>query len=206
MTPLGFFKQNIIGLDLGSSHIKLLQLQKSGDSYVVRNGISRAIPVTLKKDNTEEKRKFLVGFIKEFLSETRVQAPMGRIALYGKGVFLFFLTVPQLNKKDLQGAVAVELKKRLPFQMDVKNLYFDYFVSGQVKEEKGVNLQITCIAVDKAVVEEQVQILKDLEVTPTGVYVVPDTLGNLLAACVKVPADKTVTLLEIGANTALLNF
>lgn len=206
MTPFGFFKQNIIGLDLGSSHIKLLQLQKAGDAYVVRNGISRAIPVTLKKDNTEEKRKFLVGFIREFLSETRVKAPMGRIALYGKGVFLFFLTVPQLNKKDLQGAVAVELKKRLPFQMDVKNLYFDYFVSGQVKEEKGVNLQITCIAVDKAVAEEQVQILKDLEVTPTGVYVVPDTLGNLLAACVKVPADKTVTLLEIGANTALLNF
>lgn len=206
MTPFGFFKQNIIGLDLGSSHIKLLQLQKAGDAYVVRNGISRAIPVTLKKENTEEKRKFLVGFIREFLSETRVKAPMGRIALYGKGVFLFFLTVPQLNKKDLQGAVAVELKKRLPFQMDVKNLYFDYFVSGQVKEEKGVNLQITCIAVDKAVAEEQVQILKDLEVTPTGVYVVPDTLGNLLAACVKVPADKTVTLLEIGANTALLNF
>ncbi len=90
------------------------------------------------------------------------------------------MSVPYLNKKDLRGAVGIELKKRLPFQLDINNVMFDYFETGQFHEEKGAGLQITCIAADRQSIEEQVQLLKDMNISPVAINTIPDCLGNLL--------------------------
>jgi type IV pilus assembly protein PilM len=196
---------NIIGIDIGSSYIKILQLQKRGRSYLVRNCITRALPQTA-KDNTEEKKKLVNAFVKEFVEESRTKTNLGRLAVYGKGIFIFSLTVPNLNKKDLRSAVIIELKKRLPFQLDVNNVMFDYVVTGQAKDEKGVGLQLTCIAADRITIEEQVELLKEMNIRPIAINTIPDCLGNLIPHCFETPPKKTVALLDMGANTTLLNF
>jgi type IV pilus assembly protein PilM len=213
--PLGAFlsffanlfasSQNVIGIDIGSSYIKVLQLQKSGKYYSVRNCITRALPQSA-KENLEEKRKLVQEFVKEFVRESRLKTKLGRLAIYGKGVFIFSLAVPMLKKKDLRGAVSIELKKRLPFQLDINNVSFDYFVTGQIRDEKSPGLQVTCIAADRITVDEQVQLLKDMDVKPVVINIIPDCLGNLLPYCFDPLPQKTITLLDIGANTSLLNF
>ncbi|HRZ14935.1 MAG TPA: type IV pilus assembly protein PilM [Candidatus Omnitrophota bacterium] len=197
--------QHLIGLDIGSSYLKLLQLHQVKDGYQIKHYIARAIPPNI-RDNAAEKRKFIGEFIKEFLSEARVKRCHGRLSLSGKGVFVFFLNVPNLNKKDLRGAVGIELKKRLPFQLDINNVSFDYYINGQAKDEKTVSLQVTCIAVDRFTIDDQVQFLKDIGIQPAAINAVSDVLGNLMACCFSAPADKTLALLDIGASTALLNF
>jgi len=199
------FPQNVIGIDIGTSYIKIIQLHKNGDNYSVRNCVTRAFPAAA-RDNHAERIKSALVFIKEFIAESRIKNIEGRLAIYGKGVFIFSLTVPNLTKKDLRGAVGIELKKRLPFQLDMNNVAFDFFTTGQVREEKGVFLQVTCIAADRIAIEEQAQMLKDLNIRPIGIYAVSDALGNLLPYCLSAPSQKTVCLLDIGANTSLLNF
>ena len=196
---------NVIGIDIGSSYIKILQLQKKGRNYMVRNCITRALPQTA-KDNAVEKKKLVNAFVKEFVEESRTKTKLGRLAVYGKGIFLFSLTVPNLNKKDLRSAVIIELKKRLPFQLDINNVMFDYVVTGQAKDEKGVGLQLTCIAADRITIEEQVDLLKEMDIQPVSINTIPDCLGNLIPHCFDTPPKKTVALLDMGANTTLLNF
>jgi type IV pilus assembly protein PilM len=158
------------------------------------------------RDNHAEKIKLALVFIKEFITEYRIKNIEGRISIYGKGVFIFSLAVPNLTRKDLRGAVGIELKKRLPFQLDINNVAFDFFITGQVREEKGTLLQVTCIAADRIAIEEQARMLKDLNIRPIGIYAIPDALGNLIPYCFSAFSQKTVCLLDIGANTSLLNF
>jgi type IV pilus assembly protein PilM len=206
LTNLLTSPQNVIGIDIGSSYIKILQLQKSGKNYLIRNCITRALPQAA-KENPAEKRKLVQEFVKEFVAEARIKTNSGRLAIYGKGVFIFSLVVPTLNKKDLRSAVSIELKKRLPFQLDINNVSFDFFVTGQLRDEKGVvGLQITCIACDRITLDEQVQLLKDMNVRPVAINTIPDCLGNLLPFCFDTLPKKTITVLDIGANTSLLNF
>jgi type IV pilus assembly protein PilM len=198
--------QDVIGIDIGSSYIKILQLHKKSKKYVIRKCITRALPQTA-KDNNAEKRKLAQEFVKEFIAETHSKSTLGRFVISGKGVFIFSLSVPYLNKKDLRGAVGIELKKRLPFQLDINNVVFDYFVTGQFRDEKSSGLQITCIAADRQAIEEQVQLLKDMNIRPVAINTIPDCLGNLLPYCFdNLSNKKTTTLLDIGANISLLNF
>lgn len=198
--------QNIIGIDIGSHSIKLLQLQKSAKGYIITNYITRAILQSV-KDNSAEKKRLIKEFVKEFIAEARIKTTLGRLAVWGKGVFIFSLNVPLLNKKDLRGAVSMELKKRLPFQLNLETISFDFFVTGTTRDEKGLGmLQVTCIACDRMSLEEQVQFLKEMGIRPIAININADALGNLLPYCLQVPPTKTVALLDTGANTSTLNF
>ncbi|HAH20502.1 MAG: hypothetical protein A2Y00_04910 [Omnitrophica WOR_2 bacterium GWF2_43_52] len=198
--------QNIIGIDIGSNTFKIVQLQKTAKGYLIANYITRAIPRSI-KDNPAEKKRIIQEFIKEFIKNSRIKTTLGRLAIWGKGVFIFSLNVPLLNKKDLRGAVSMELKKRLPFQLNLDTISFDFFVTGQQRDEKGITiLQVTCIACDRFTLEEQVQLLKDMRLRPLGLCVIPDAIGNLLSHCVKINPQKSIAILDMGANSSTLNF
>lgn len=200
-----FTAGNVIGIDIGSSYIKILQLQKAGKNFSITHCITKAFPQQA-KDNVGERKTLLQNLIKEFISDSRVKTKLARVAVSGKGVFIFSLVAPELNKKDLRGLIGLELKKRVPFQQDLNNIIFDFFVTGKMQDEKGQALQITCIAVDRLAIEEQLKLLKEIKLRPMAVNVIPDCLGNLLPYCLELPKDKTITLLDIGANASLLNF
>ena len=198
--------QNIIGIDIGSHSIKLLQLQKSAKGYAITNHITRTITQAV-KDKPQEKKRIVKEFVKEFIAEARIKTTLGRVAVWGKGVFIFSLNVPLLNKKDLRGAVSMELKKRLPFQLSLENISFDFFVTGQTRDEKGLEtLQITCVACDRLLLEEQVELLKEMGIRPIAINTIADALGNILPFCLEIPATKTAALLDSGANSSTLNF
>jgi type IV pilus assembly protein PilM len=198
-------QQQVIGIDVGSSYVKLLQLRKSGEGYSVRNYTTRAIPAQV-RDNPAERKKAVSGFVKEFISDAHIGACAGKLVLYGKGIYVFFLSVPNLNKKDLRGAVGIELRKRLPPQADINSISYDFFVNGSSQDNSITTLQITCVAIEKALIEEQVAFMKALNIRPVSIEVIPDVLGNLLTYCIKVPPVKPVALLDIGAGISLLNF
>ena len=198
--------QNVIGLDIGTSYIKIVQLQKARAGYVITNCITRAIPTAI-KDNPESKNNLVREFVKEFIADTRIKTKLGRMVISGKGIFIFSLLVPSLSKKDLRGAVSIELKKRLPFQMDLSNISFDYFVTGQVRDEKGANLlQVTCIAADNIIINESVELLKAMGIRPIALSTNPDALANLLPLCLDVKPNQIAAVLDMGANSSLLNF
>jgi len=197
--------QNVIGLDIGYSHIKIVQLQRARQGYVITNYITRAIPQGA-KDNSQQKRKLVREFVKEFIADSRVRTNLGRLAVTGKGIFILSFTVPFMGKKDLRGAVSIELKKRLPFQMDLSNIFFDFFVAEQLRDEKGLSLQVTCIAADRLTLDEQVEFLKEMGIRPMVINVIPDALGNLLPFCLEAEPEKTIAVLDMGASTSLLNF
>ena len=208
---LGWLKENaasgqqVIGIDIGAAYLKLLQLQKKTSGYVIANCVTKAFPPNL-KENAAERRKLVGEFIREFIAESRLKQPLGRIVISGKGVFVFFLTIPQMNSKDMRSAVSIELKKRLPFQTDIANVAFDFFVCSKNPDDKSALCQVTCIAADRLTVEEQVTFLKEIGIQPVGISVIPDALGTALEVCLKPAPDKTIALLDIGATTSLLNF
>ncbi len=199
--------QSVIGIDAGSSVVKIALLQKTTAGYVIADYIVRTIPQGL-KDNPSERKRLIQEWLKGFIADSRVKTSLCRATVWGKGVHIFSLTVPVLNKKDLRGAVSMELRKRLPFQLSIDTIMFDFFVTGQMRDEKGLSaLQVTAIACDRLMLEEQSQFIKEAGLRPVALSSIPDCLGNLLSFCVnKPPQENTIVLLDMGANSSTLNF
>jgi len=195
--------QSVVGLEIGTHYIKIVQLQKTRNNYNITNYRVRALPSRV-IDNPQEKRKIISGFLNEFISESRIKTAMGRIAIWGAGSYIFSLTIPSISEKELKGIVSVELKKKLPFQVDLSNIIFNYFVTYKFQEEKNNTFQVTCIAMDKYVLDDNIKILKDIGIRPTTVNLIPDALGNLVSVLAK--DAEYVSVLDMGSKESVLSF
>lgn len=198
---------DIVGLDIGSSYIKIVQMRKSRNNYAVTSYLTRAIPIAV-KNNPAKMREMVKEFAQEFIATSRVKNILGRLIISGKGIYIFSITLPLLSKKDLKGAIGIELKKRLPFQIDLKDVNFEFFITDEIKVKGASNsLQITCIAADSAMVDEHAGYLREIGVNPTVINVSADALGNLLSVGLKdIPQAQTSAILDLGANMSCLHF
>jgi type IV pilus assembly protein PilM len=199
--------QSVIGIDAGSSAVKIALLQKTASGHVIADYIIRSIPQGI-KDNPPERKRFIQEWLKGFVADSRIKTNLCRAAVWGKGIHIFSLAVPVLNKKNLRGVVSMELRKRLPFQLNIDTIMFDFFVTGQARDEKGLNvLQVTAIACDRLMLEEQIQFIKEAGLRPVALNIIADCLGNLLSLCLNKPQqENTVVLLDMGAKSSTLNF
>lgn len=205
LKAVSVFAQSPIGIDIGSSYIKILQLCKSAKGYAIANYITKALP-SAGNENQQERKRFIQAVIKQFVTDARIKAKFCRLTIWSKKVFVFNLVIPALKDKDLKNALSLELKKRLPSQINLNDVSFDFFITGENREETATNLQVTCIACDNAAINEQVQFIKELNLAPQAINVAADSLGNLLPFCLAASGDKTVVVLELGASGSQLNF
>ena len=195
--------QSVVGLEIGTHYIKIVQLQKNRNSYSIVNYRVRALPSRV-IDNPQEKRKIISGFLNEFIHEARIRSTMGRLAIWGAGSYIFSLTIPSISEKELKGIVSVELKKKLPFQVDLSNIMFNYFVTDKFQGEKNNTFQVTCIAMDKYVLDDNIKVLKDIGIRPIAVNLIPDALGNLVSVLAK--DNDYVSILDMGAKESIFSF
>ena len=81
--------QNIIGIDIGSHSIKLLQLQKSAKGYAITNHITRTITQAV-KDKPQEKKRIVKEFVKGIYRRGPHQNHPGQGCRLGKRrIYLF---------------------------------------------------------------------------------------------------------------------
>lgn len=193
--------QNTIGIDVGQGYIKIVQLQKSRGGYLLTDYRVRAIPYKV-KDNIKDRNKFIGEFINEFIAQSRVRTSLGRLSIKGAGVFTFSFVLPPLSEKDLKGTVGIELKKRLPFQMDIKNLFFDYFTAEKFQDESS-SIMVTCIAVDNSVLDKHLEFLKSFNIRPVVINIAQDAIGGLLGI---LAAGRYVGVLDMGVKQSCLSF
>lgn len=193
--------QTTVGIDVGEGYIKIAQLQKSHHNYLLTDYRVHAIPYKI-RETPKEKAKFINDFIVEYLSQAKIKSILGRFSVKGNGIFNFSFLLPALSDKDLRGSVSMELKKRLPFQLDLKNIHFNYFVTERFNEETS-QVFITCIAADNAVLDKQLNFIKELKLRPVVINFGADALGNLVQTLAK---NKYTAVLDIGFKQSLLNF
>ena len=97
---------------------------------------------------------------------------------------------PLLNKK-ISGGGKHGIKKRLPFQLSLENISFDFFVTGQTRDEKVWRpCKITCVACDRLLLEEQVELLKEMGIRPIAINTIADALGNILPFLLRNPGHQ----------------
>ncbi|MFH1768663.1 MAG: pilus assembly protein PilM, partial [Candidatus Omnitrophota bacterium] len=198
-----FSSQIVLGLDIGTSYIKILQLKKSRGSYLIADYRVRTLPL-LTKDSVSERRDLVVSFVREFISDIRLKPNMGRIVMWGEGTYVFSFTMSAVSEKDLKSAVQPELKKKLPFHVDMSNIIYNFFVTDKLDTGKSTIFQVTCIVVDRDVLNQNIKLLKDIGLRPVVISLIPDAIGNLVAVTAK--QLELTAVLDMGTKESVFNF
>jgi type IV pilus assembly protein PilM len=99
--------KSAIGIDIGSSYIKVVELAKNANQLELLN-FSR-VPLA---DNI-----VIVDSIKKAVKESRVTSKSVNTSISGKSVVVRYISLPKMTKQELKSAIRFEAEKYIPFSV-----------------------------------------------------------------------------------------
>ncbi|MHC4713111.1 MAG: pilus assembly protein PilM [Planctomycetota bacterium] len=157
--------QRILGLDIGSSTVKGVELAKNGENFTITGYAQAEIAAagTL--------RDAIVAVIKEgrFKSKQVVSSVSGR------SVIVRYVNTPVMNGEELKSSMRFEADKYIPFEMD--EVILDTVALDETPDEKG-DMRVVLVAVKKDIINEHVRLLQDVGLYPYIIDVDCFALGN----------------------------
>ncbi|GIW72884.1 MAG: pilus assembly protein PilM [Planctomycetota bacterium] len=199
-----FGKQNrVVGLDIGSSEVKALEMQRvGGDGYAITGFASSRI-------HTPEETRLAV---KEVFRSGGFRTRRVVTAVSGRSVIVRYVNMPQMPQEQLRSAVRYEADKYIPFEVEEVILDTQILERDTGRGEgQQPEMKVLLVAVKKSLIEEHVALLRECGLQPAAIDVDAFALGNafeLHTICSNRERefdDKVVALIDIGANKTNIN-
>lgn len=110
--------QNHLGIDIGTSSIKLVEFANDGGRprLVTYGYIEQSVDI-IKSDTTEQRNR-LAGIIQQLMKSAGTTADRAVAALPSFAVFTSIISLPQMGEKDLLAAIRWEAKKFVPMPLE----------------------------------------------------------------------------------------
>lgn len=184
-----------IGLDLGSSSVKIVGLQCRDNNFLLRNFIIKEIPY---------QSRDVSGLVKEGLLDLGAQHSPVNISLSGQGVITRYVSLPIIEQRLFKNSLRFEAQQYIPFSIEEVNL--DGYI---LKQDTAANkMSVLIAAAKKELVSERVKLVQDLGFK-VGIVDI-DSLALINAFSFSYAQDetlkkKTIALLNIGASVTNLD-
>ncbi len=127
-----------IGIDIGSSGVKVMQLQTLGDHLSVRAAAKIELPPNLRRD--EERWAFIIDAIKDILKNNRFKGPQAVTSVPNHAVQFKSFRVPRMPAEELTSAVMFEAEERFAFQSD--DAEYRYLDAGEIRQGQETRQEI----------------------------------------------------------------
>lgn len=115
-------KKSYLGVDLGTSAVKIVELQDKGGRAVLLTYGYVEQPTDIIRASSREMEEKIVNIIKDIHKKSRMTSNRVVAALPSFSVFSSIISLPAMNKKDLAKAVQWEAKKFIPLPIEEMTL------------------------------------------------------------------------------------
>jgi len=186
--------RNRIGLDIGSSYIKMVEISGDPASPVLTSfGFKNVFGMS---------RQEASDSLKEIFSQSGAVISGGiNISLSGPSLIVRFIVMPNMDKDTLRNAIKFEAEKYIPF--DVNDCIIDFQILS--KDEKDKKLNVLFVAVKKDFVKDKIRLVEDAGFTVGLVDADNFAITNSFIRNFPAPEKgKTFAVLNIGATTTNL--
>lgn len=200
MSLLG--KRICVGLDIGSSRLRALQMERSGVNWRVVRRASAPTPPDCIKDGVVTDVPKLAEAIKKLFKDGKISATSVCIAAAGGAVFVRPVAFPKMNEAVLRKSIKFEATRYVPGS--VEDSYVDFEILGQLPENQ---MNVLIVAAPKDIVESRIAACAeaglDVDVVDVEVFA---TYRSLLESDPEfIPGQSTVGIIEIGAQSSTVS-
>ena len=194
---LNLEETQVLGLDIGSSAVKIVQLRKDDAGYVVTAaGIADIANGT--ETNQKHKEINTVRAISECLQSTGVQMRPAVCGVCGPEVAVRYFKFPLLPAEEVQGAVLLEAAQVCPFNID------DSAVDYQLMPDGEDSVCGVLVAATNKLIERKRQLAKGACLDCVLMDVDGLALLNCFSECEKAEAGQTTAILNVGSSYTTL--
>lgn len=195
--------RNCIGLDLGSSSVKLIQLKPGRGSAQLLNFGVEPIPRDAVSDGTIVNRGVVVEAIKNLVTRLKIKQKDAAVAISGNAVIIKKIFVPAMDPEELEEQIPLEAEHHIPFTRADVDIDFQP-LSG--KNPQG-QMEILLVAAKREVVSSYLDVLREAGLNPAVGDVAAFALQNSFEHAYEgdFGDDQAVALINIGASLSTIN-
>ncbi len=189
-----------IGIDMGSSHVKIAQLAYDGRQLRLVSAVAEEIPaeVTL---GSSQWQKWSVEAIKKMLSEGLFRGRTVITAMPSDDVFIDQIRVKKNHNSKLAQEVLSNIRGKLPF--DPNDAMLQYVIAEPSEQKNTEDIEVLVMATERKKVERHLAIYEraNLETKSIGVWPLAITQSyTRFFGRRKTDLDKVVLLIDLGAE------
>lgn len=189
-------KATAVGLDIGTSSIKLIELHRRGNSIQLGHFGVKNIPYGSVEGGAIQSPQVFGEHIKEAMAEAKIKTKEAIIAVAGQTVIVRHIKFPLMERQELANAIQFEAERYIPFPIDEASMDFEIIGTDAANNE----MEVMLVAAQKQLIESHIQALLSAGIQPVAIDVQPFALLRSLGLMTNQSPGTTV-ILDIGAGT-----
>lgn len=194
-------KNTVVGLDVGTSSIKAVEMTALGESYSITN--YGQVAVTNPDDD-------LLGPLTELLQNMNLKSRRVATAVSGREVIVRYISMQPVEDENLNNAVRFEADKYIPYDLEEVVLDSQKLDESTLGITASTEMKVLLVAAKRSLIEQRVHLLKEANLQPFVIDVDSFALGNAfeLKSQLSPKAEvegKVVALVDIGSTKTNIN-
>jgi type IV pilus assembly protein PilM len=197
-------KKGLVGVDIGSSAVKAVELRvggKGGDEYQLLNIGIESLPPEAIVDGAIMDSGAVIDSIQRVFQDNKIKTGDVATGVSGNAVIVKKISLPQMSAEELAESIHWEAEQYIPF--DIQDVALDY----EVIEGggSGGNMDVLLVAVKKDKISEYTSAITQAGRNASIVDVDVFALQNCYEVNYGVDPGRVIALLNVGASIMNIN-
>lgn len=195
-------RSKLIGMDISSSSVKLIELSRRGEKYAIEAFALEPLPLDAVVDNQIVEPEAVAAVIRNAVSRAGTRTRDVAVAVAGSSVITKRIGMPAgLRPQDMEDQIKAEADQYIPYPIDEVNLDFQV-IGEEAADSTGVDVMLAACRKDQ--VESRVAAVEMAglmaQVVDIEAYALENACQFLAEQMPDSGRNATVALIDIGAN------
>ena len=193
--------KSLVGIDIGSSAVKVVGLEKSNGKLSLKAIGREVLPEDTIVDGAIMSKLPLAESLNKIFTEQRIRNNHIATSISGHSVIVKKVALPMLSSAELEESIQWEAEQYIPF--DLAEVNVDHQVLREVPEEQ--KLEVLLVAAKKEKIADYCSVVSMTGKTPKVVDIDAFALMNAYEFNYEPEEDSIAALLNIGASSMTMN-
>jgi type IV pilus assembly protein PilM len=195
-------KKDTIGVDIGSSAVKLVQLRESKGGYQLVNIGIHPLPAEAIVDNTLMDSSSVVETIRNMVASLGIGAKEAVCSISGNAVIIRKISLPVMPVEELEDQIHWEAEQYIPFDINDVNVDFQILSPDEQDPSK---MNVLLVASKKDIINDYMAVFAEAGLKLVVVDVDSFAVQSAYETSYLPGPDDVVALVNIGASITNLN-
>ncbi|MEI6214821.1 MAG: type IV pilus assembly protein PilM [Desulfuromonadales bacterium] len=199
-----FFKQKkeVIGIDVGSSSVKLVHLKEGKGTFQLLNAGILPLPPEAIVDNSLMDSTTIAKNIKNLVASSGVKVKDVACSISGNSVIIRKILLPVMPQEELEDQIAWEAEQYIPFDINDVNMDFQILSPDNNDPSK---MNVLLVASKKDIINDYLAVFNEAGLALTVVDVDSFAVQNAFEINHDFRPDDILALINIGASVMNIN-
>lgn len=196
-----FGKKRVLGVDIGSSSIKVLELKEGGKkAYQLLNFGIAPLPADVVVDGAIMDFNVVVEALKSLIKSLNLKTNIVATSVSGTSVLIKKINLPVMTEEELEESIQWEAEQYIT---NINDVNIDFHILGPATEEG--QMSVLLVGAKKEIVNERVRLLQEAGLKPVVMDVDAFAVENAFELNYPINEADHDVLVNVGASITNIN-